>query len=52
MNEDRAVIESSSALLCADCGGAIDCCEFCDGERCSVALCGRCVRHVVRDVHP
>lgn len=36
-------------LLCADCGDAIDCCEFCDKERCADALCGRCVRHDVRD---
>ncbi|TMK80762.1 MAG: hypothetical protein E6G47_06060 [Actinobacteria bacterium] len=48
MNEDRAVIE----LLCADCGDATDCCEFCDSDRCSVALCGKCVRRVVRDGHP
>ena len=43
------------ALACADCGKAIDCCEFCDRPDCPAAVCYRCVSvalgQATRDLH-
>jgi hypothetical protein len=35
--------EDETTLTCHDCGDQIDCCEFCDGSDCVVALCYGCV---------
>ena len=36
-------LSEPQGLTCSDCGSAIECCQFCDDEDCSKALCFTCV---------
>jgi hypothetical protein len=45
---------SEAAMVCSECGAAIECCELCGHEPCPTALCFQCLNLAVGQVvaHP